>query len=152
MSRSHARNAIILAGILALGLSGCEGRTDDLPREAVSGSVKLDGQPLAKGIIQFAPTSDKVTTTARGEIIDGNYSISRAEGLVPGTYKVAISAFDNVEGAKALHGAPGKVGPPPKNIVPKQYNTASKLTAEIKGGQDNTFPFEIAKDEVKSKK
>ena len=67
MSWSHARIAGVLVGILALGSSGCGGgRSDDLPREAVSGSVNLEGQPLPKGTIQFAPTSDKVTDDRHG--------------------------------------------------------------------------------------
>ena len=72
--------------------------------------------------------------------------------MVPGTYKVAISSFNEVAESKSPHGAPGKLGPTPKNLVPRQYNIASTLTAEVKEGQDNTFSFEITKNEVKAKR
>jgi hypothetical protein len=139
-------------GTLALAVSGCGGSSDNLPRVAVSGSVNLGGQPLAKGTIQFAPSSDRIPTTATAGINDGKYSIPRAEGLVPGSYKVSISSFNEVAEAKEPHGAPGKVGPPAKNIVPRQYNSASDLTAEVKGGQDNTFDFELTKNEIRLRK
>jgi hypothetical protein len=152
MSQSHRWSVGVLMGMLALGSSGCGGSSDGLPREAVSGSVNLEGQPLAKGTIQFASNSDKVPTTATAGIIDGKYSIPRSEGLVPGTYKVAISSFDEVAETKSPHGAPGKVGPAPKNLVPKEYNTASQLTAEVRGGQDNTFPYDITKSKASKKR
>jgi hypothetical protein len=152
MLRWQAGGAGILVGMLALASSGCEGRSDDLPREGVSGSVTMDGQPLAKGTIQFAPTSDKIPTTITAGINDGKYSVPHTEGLVPGTYKVAISSFNEVAETPEPHHAPGKVGPAPKNLIPKQFNTASTLTAEVKGGEANTFDFEITKKEVKAKR
>jgi len=139
-----------IAGILGwvLVLSGCGGSSDNLPREAVSGSVTVEGQPLAKGTILFNPTSDKLPTTATGGINDGKYSIPRAEGLVPGTYKVAISSVGEAE-MKLVHGAPGKLAPPPKNLISKQFNTNTKLTAEVIGGETNTFDFELTKRDNK---
>jgi hypothetical protein len=149
MSRSLKWSASILGLVLAMGLSGCGGSSDNLPREAVSGSVTLGGQPLAKGTIVFAPTSDKLPTNATTGIVDGKYSIPRYEGLVPGSYKVAISSINEMPETKSPHGAPGKVGPPAKNLVPRQYNIASSLTKEVKGGETNTFDFELSNTEAK---
>jgi hypothetical protein len=112
----------------------------------------LEGQPLAKGTIQFAPTSDKVPTTETAGIVDGKYTLPRSKGLVPGTYKVAISSVTEMAETREPHNAPGKVGPAPKNLVPKQYNTASTLTAEVKAGQPNEFDYEISKTEVRARK
>jgi hypothetical protein len=146
-----ARSREWIGGILGcvLVVSGCDASSDNLPREAVSGSVTLECQPLAKGTIQFAPISDKLTTTATGGINDGKYSIPRGEGLVPGTYKVAISSLEVSSEMKLVHGAPGKIGPPAKNLISKQFNTNSKLTAEVKGGGTNTFDFELTKKDNK---
>jgi hypothetical protein len=131
--------------VLAVGLGGCGGSIDSLPREAVSGSVTFEGQPLAKGTIQFAPTSDNLPTTGMATINDGKYSIPRANGLVPGTYKVAITSLTEVAEAKFSHGVPGKPAPAPKNLISKQFNKNSNLTAEVKGGQSNNFEFEVKK-------
>jgi hypothetical protein len=135
----------ILGWVLAVGVSGCGGSSDGLPREAVSGSVTFDGQPLAKGTIQFDSASDKLPTTGMATINDGKYTIHRAEGLVPGTYKVVIASFTEVAETKLLHGVPGKPAPAPKNLVSKLYNRDSKLTAEVKEGQPNEFNFEVKK-------
>lgn len=149
MSRSKTGIACVPVWILALGLSGCGGSSDNLPREPVSGSVSFGGQPLAKGSIVFAPTSDKIPTTVTAGIVDGRYSVPRYEGLVPGSYKIAISSLNEVANAKSVRGLPGKIAPPAKNIIPSQYNTASTLTKEVKAGETNTFDFDLSDDETK---
>jgi hypothetical protein len=147
ISRTYARG--VLGCVLLVGVSGCGGGSDGLPREAVSGAVTFDGQPLVKGTIQFAPTSDKLPTTGQATINDGKYSIPRAEGLVPGTYKVAIASFTEVAETRLLHGVPGKPAPAPKNLVSKLFNRDSNLTAEVKGGQPNEFNFDVKKMDAK---
>jgi hypothetical protein len=141
-------SAGILSWVLAMGLGGCGGSSDNLPREAVSGSVTFGGEPLAKGTIQFAPTSDKLPTTATAGIVDGKYSIPRYEGLVAGSYKVAISSFDEVAPAKAVRGMPGKIAPSAKNLIPKQYNVATTLTKDVKAGETNSFEFDLSSTET----
>ena len=44
---------LAMAAVMTTGCGG--GSTDGLPRQAVSGEVKLDGQPLADGMITFIP-------------------------------------------------------------------------------------------------
>jgi hypothetical protein len=145
MSSSRTWSVGILSWLFALGLCGCGGSGDNLPREAVSGSVTMGGQPFAQGTIQFVPSSGQLPTSATAGIKDGKYSIPRAEGLVPGAYKVHISSFNEVPDTPEPHGLPGKPGPPPKNLVPKKYNRSSNLTAEVKGGQSNIFDFDLKK-------
>ena len=118
MSRSQGWSAVVLLGMLALGSSGCGESPDKLPREAVSGSVTLEGQPLVKGTIVFAPTTDKIATTATAGIIEGKYSIPRGEGLVPGTYKVAISSFNEIAETKSPHGCRAKSARHPRTSCP----------------------------------
>jgi hypothetical protein len=149
MSWSHAWRAGILAGLLAVGSSGCGAGSDNLPREALTGLVTIDGQPLARGTIQFAPTSDKLPTTGTSGIVEGKYFIARSEGLVPGEYKVAIISLTEVAESKSLHGLPGKPAPPPKNLISKQFNRESSLTREVKGGDTNRFNFDVKKADSK---
>jgi hypothetical protein len=139
----------MLGWMLAITFAGCGERPDNLPREAVSGAVMFEDQPMAKGTIQFAPTSDKIPTTGKAAVIDGGYSIPRAEGLVPGTYKVVIASFTEVAEANFSHGVPGKPAPAPKNLISKQFNKNSNLTAEVKGGQTNKFDFDVKKATAK---
>src|SRR5207248_8916889 len=56
--RHHGRCFLALWFLAMVWVApGCSGSGDDLPREAVSGTVKLDGQPLAGGVIRFTPGS-----------------------------------------------------------------------------------------------
>ena len=149
MSSSQMWTRGVLGWVLLAGASGCGGASDGLPREGVSGAVTLDGQPLVKGTIQFRATSDKLPTTGQATINDGKYSIPRAEGLVPGTYKVVIASFTDVAETKLLHNVPGKPAAAPKNLVSKLFNRDSNLTAEVKGGQPNEFNFDVKKKDAK---
>src|SRR5215469_14363152 len=73
-------------------VAGCNQQADDLPRQPIRGMVTFDGKPLAKGTIQFQPATTAEPVSAGSLITEGTYAIDRADGLVPGTYKVIISA------------------------------------------------------------
>ena len=123
--------------------TGCGGPGDGLPRQAVSGSVTLKGQPLPQGTIQFLPTTDKQPTAGAVEIKDGKYSLPQVQGLVPGSYKVMISSAKDSGAQQGPPDSPGKHGPPPKDLIAAQYNVQTKLTAEVKEGGSNTFDFSL---------
>jgi hypothetical protein len=149
----------------ALALIGCgPDWVDDLPREAISGRVTVDGAPLARGTIAFRPTAD-LPTPAMVPVDGGSYSIPRAQGLVPGSYEVSIlasedpvpaekfddppglatrkqtEATDSIQRAKRFGGASGKTGASPNQRIPARYNTATTLSAEVKKGSSNSFDF-----------
>jgi hypothetical protein len=126
----------------AVLLAGCAGTEDDLPREAVHGTVKLNGEPLKQGRIQFQGTAP-----GSSGIVDGNYSIPKAEGLVPGKYQVLIyGAAGESQPAPAKAEMPGDTPPPKKALkepIPAKYNAQSKLTAEVTKGGPNQFDFDL---------
>jgi hypothetical protein len=135
----------------ALGLvAGCSAAGDGLPREAVSGTVTLDGHMLANGSISFMPpggTQGGGTATGGGTTIEnGKFSIPRESGLVPGSYNVAINAAEHHQGTDqtkpAQAGAGGKAAA--KELIPAKYNSSTELKIEIKkgGGNDLTFKLE----------
>ena len=76
----HSELALVLA--LSLALAGCGGAEDDLPREAVSGRVTLDGVPLKRATIHFDPEGQGSThpVAVGGVVIDGSYSSPRPRG------------------------------------------------------------------------
>ena len=61
----------------------------------VKGVVLLDGKPLSSGVVQFQPAAGQM---ASGVIAgDGTFTLSRHlpdDGVPPGTYRVAVTAFD----------------------------------------------------------
>jgi hypothetical protein len=148
--RAFTRSASILPSILVslplLGLAGCGEEAVGRPREAISGTVTLDGRPLPDGMIQLIPTSAREGTVGGAAVKDGKFSIKRQEGLAPGEYRVVINSRGESGGA-ATHPdeAPGLVEPSdtPRDLIPARYNTDSILKAEIKTGAPNTFDFPL---------
>lgn len=143
------RSASVLA-LLAIVFGGCT--QDPLGRHAVSGVVKVDGVPLNGGNISFQP-SEGQATSAGAVVMDGRYSIPRESGLVAGKYRVSINAPVPGTGGKADETTlPGDPPPPPKELIPADWNTASTQFVEVKKSGSHHFPFEIStKSGAKSK-
>jgi hypothetical protein len=82
--------------------------------------------------------------TRTGAVIrDGEYLVPRDKGLVPGKYKVSISAPDK------LHKLGGDELPGPtssrtsKNLIPPEYNLKTKLEVEVRKDKPNRFDFAV---------
>ena len=123
---------------LFIAVGGCgAGSGDNLPRQAVSGKVTVDGKPMERGVISFTPdTQASNPVTGGGVIADGAYSIPREQGLTPGKYKVSITASD-AGTALAPGEAPG--GPPRAKsksapAAPSKSGAPFTAEAEVKSG------------------
>ena len=133
--------ALLLCGA-ALLLSACSG--DPLGRHAISGNVKVDGKPLAKGNINFWPV-DGQATSGGGEVIDGKFSVAKASGLVNGKYRVVVNAaIPGSAGQPDASALPGDIPPPPKEMIPPEWNSASTQTIEVQPKGPFEFDFEIS--------
>jgi hypothetical protein len=107
---------------------------------AITGQVLFQGKPLNRGTIEFSPAAGQPTMSG-GEIVDGHYAIPAEKGLQPGMYDVRISSVQG--GAAPSNELPGEPPSPPKELIPPEYNTKTKLTAEVKESGDNKFDFTI---------
>jgi hypothetical protein len=97
----------------------------------VSGTVKLDGKPLAYADVTFQLVEGGRPAVARTDE-NGHYELmfKRAQpGAIVGTHTVRIYV------------SPEVVPNPPK--IPPQYDTQSELQREVKAGEDNVFDFDI---------
>jgi hypothetical protein len=153
MRRYFVRFAACSGLVLCGALAGC-GASDELPREALSGTVSLDGQPLATGVIQFRPTSASEPVPAGAHIKDGAFNIPRSEGLTPGNYRVIINAAGEARTLTAAESSGEKAikrGGLAPELIPPQYNNKSILTAKVEAGKDNEFEFALSSKPVKSK-
>ena len=146
--RPDGRLILLLAPVI-LPPMACNAPVEDaLPREAISGTVTLDGQPLPKGTIQFRPASQAEATASGGMIDEGRFALPRGEGLVLGKYRVQIDSREDTGAPLAggeLPGAPVVSKKKPAALIPARYNTKSELTAEVKSGGPNDFPFDLKK-------
>lgn len=132
---------VILAG---LGLSGCGGSTDDLPREAVSGTVKVGQEPLSQGTVMFTPrVSSGDAVQVAGRIEQGSFSIPRSEGPTPGEYNVMVIPTQKVPPA------PEAAFPEDQDPAQAQAATVSNIPAQdgfqatVKAGGPNQFEFQL---------
>jgi hypothetical protein len=130
-----------LAFLLGVSLmAGCAG--DPNARQAVSGMVFLNGQPLDQGRIFFAPV-DKGSSESGATIENGKYSIPSDLGLVPGTYKVSIFSYDRKGATVASDDIPGEPGKTFKERIAAKYNVQSTLKAEVAASGSNSFDFNV---------
>jgi hypothetical protein len=121
--------------LLLLAAAGCSGEVG--VRLPVSGKVKLRGQPLPFGTIDFQSTR----AIGGGPIRGGVYEISGDHGLPPGVYQVTISSV------KSPTVKPGPPGPDAKDageeLIPAEFNVKCDKTVEVKRGAQNQFDFDI---------
>jgi hypothetical protein len=130
----------LLGAVLLIGPAGCSQRE---PLARVSGQVTYEGQPVEEGLILFSSAALGIHITA--DIHQGRYEVvtSRADGLPPGEYEVAI--------APPVADPPiGPIAEPPQAVVPpdipERYHDArtSGLVARLVDG-DNTASFDMKK-------
>ncbi len=126
---------IFVGGLLAVFV-GCGNSDVGL----VTGTVKLDGQPLEGAVITFYPVVEGSGKANRGGAsygqtdAEGKYELvyNRSEkGAEIGPHKVVITTLE--EGG-------GDYGPGTPEKLPKRYNVETELTAEVTPGR-NTIDF-----------
>jgi hypothetical protein len=138
---SHDQSRRLCLAVLGLavvvGSSGCR-RTPGLDVHPVSGTVTVDGDPLAEGWITFRSLEGD-TRGCAGRITNGAY---RAEAFA-GAARIAVTATRAVPG-KFVSPAPG-VEPQPKTeqFIPRRYNEKTELEAEIPVGGIRGLDFAL---------
>ena len=97
----------------------------------VSGTVTVDGQPLAEGFLYFV-------TVATGDIEPVTIKDGKFQGVAkPGDRRVEISALKTIK-------VDGGMGSEIKeNILPKCYHSESILTAQVTAKGPNQFSFDL---------
>lgn len=125
--------AATTAAILLVVLTGCGGSASTA---TVTGTVTLDGEPLAEGAIVTRPEAGR---GAQGLIRNGQFTLgtmSGSDGAIVGLHKVAIVAHEK--------GQAGPEGKPGKLLVPERYTNpeSSGLTIDVTAG-NNTPKLEL---------
>jgi hypothetical protein len=126
--------AVALVVVLACGCSGSSPQ-----RAPVSGTVKVDGRPLERGVITFIPVEGTQGPGAGGEITDGEFALDQAAGAVVGTNRIEIRGFRKT-GRKI--NVMGSTIDEEIQAVPAEYNDKSTLTRPINDGA-NGLDFDL---------
>jgi hypothetical protein len=151
---------VVVAGIVAcLPSGGCgpAGNAVGPPLHPVSGTVKLNGQPVAGADVVFQLKEDSRSSFGRTDA-NGQYSLTTrtgSDGAPEGDYVVAISKVETPaedpskfipQEDKRYNPFAGKsvAATPPKSTLPSKYGDAktSGLTARVNAGK-NTLDFDL---------
>lgn len=131
MAWRHLVGACAVAGLL----TGCGGG-DGPETHRVTGQVTFDGQPVEDGRITFRKTGGDGKSFST-EIKGGGYDLETE----PGPMAVEITASRLIPGKfDNSNGTPEPVG---EMYVPKKYNAATTLAAEVTPSGPNEFPFTL---------
>jgi hypothetical protein len=112
---------------------------------AVRGQVRLDGEPLAAGSIEFIPEGPAAGPLAAAEIRDGRYTLGADDGPVCGALRVRIwgqsyLAFELDDPLQYADQSDVDLG---ANLVPSRYNHHTVIVVEAAAGQENEFNFDL---------
>ncbi len=121
------------AVVLIMPAGGCN---DGPAVYEVVGSASYQGNPLAEGLIIFAPR-DGIGPTATGDIRDGRFSVFATAGEK--TVRITASK----ETGRMIQGAMDQQYPERIDIVPPQYNTASTLVRNIDPDGSRVIDFQL---------
>jgi hypothetical protein len=129
----RVRSAFLGAAV-GLSVLGCSA-DDELPRQSISGQIKLDDKLLPKGIVHFyprGPVGSRPAVVGGAMIRNGRFSIPHDLGLIPGNYRVAVFASVTNDKRNDKDKGPGKGRTAEKEIIPPKYNSQSELEIEVK--------------------
>ena len=133
---------LFMPGIIASG--GCS--SGDADRVAVRGQVTVDGEPLARGRILFAPIGAHAGRETGTIIRAGKFEIPRELGPIVGPYRVWIyhdPAVDfELDSPTAVRQAGGVMLSP--SVIPPRYNVRSELTVELHRATSTDMTFDLA--------
>jgi len=129
-SLSNLFATALLAGCL-LGCGG-GGGTPKPAMSRVTGTVTLDGQPLADGVLVADP-ADKSGLPAQAAIVNGAFSFE----ATPGRKTVRVSRTE-VSPEKDQYGEPIS-----REVLPARYNALSELAEVVPDGAEAVWKLEL---------
>jgi hypothetical protein len=124
----------VLLLLMCLALAACQSRKSEPQKYSVSGTVTLDGKPLAEdGLIYFK-------TIATGAIDGLDIKSGRFSGSTePGDRRVEIVVY-----RLKMVDINGMKGETRESLIPNRYNLESTLTAKVTPEGPNQFAFELS--------
>ena len=112
----------VAAGSALLG--GC-GRSDS-DRVEIEGTVTLNNNPLEKGLVSFRPQPGTASPSAGAKIVDGKFFVAPEGGLLPGKFRVEITA-SRPTGQEVRTRFFDQTVQLQQQYIPDKYNTKSQL-------------------------
>ncbi|MDB5337936.1 MAG: hypothetical protein JWN70_3555 [Planctomycetaceae bacterium] len=138
----------LVACVAAVSLfMGCQSQVMTVP---ITGVIKLNSQPIEKGLIEFYPMGTTTGSMTGGDIEKGAYSLPAVSGLrAGGKYRVQITASRKTgkQAADLMRGS-GMIDLY-EQFVPAKFNRESELELTLSDPNKRKFDFDL-KGEVKT--
>lgn len=146
----------VVCSLTCLAIVGCGDSGPELGR--VTGTVTMDGQPLANALVTFVPEAGGRSSTGTTDS-SGNYTLIYADkkGALIGRHKVSVTTIQTVDDEVDMSEIPSddpryaelmakgedayneaQVTEP----IPAKYNTNSELAEEVSSGS-NTINLDL---------
>lgn len=145
-----------ILGLLAIGLSGCGGAANAKPLPPtvpVSGTITLNGEPLAFAAVTFIPGVQTKGIECTGLTDEyGNYTLKQmrgAEGAPPGEYQVVIRCPKSMDGTPALKPPPSGtkadevMGVAAESLPPQYSDPAQTRLTNVVPKEGGTLDFDL---------
>ncbi|MBN2295329.1 MAG: hypothetical protein JXM70_23060 [Pirellulales bacterium] len=133
MNKPFISVLLLLAALSAIGCSRSAGRN------AVSGTVTLDGKPLENGAISFSPAPGEKGPSSGSSINNGEFTIAKKQGLPAGKYVVVIRT-SKLSGRMLRDPETGKSYP---ETVSVRFREGETLEATVSDDGTNRFEFQL---------
>lgn len=117
---------VTLLAVPLLFVMGCGGRSSDIEKVAISGTVTFDGEPVPNGEVRFYPINGTKGPVSGGPIRDGKYKAQAGGGVPVGEHLVDIRGFRPMS-----KGPADPEGGAVEQYLPTRYNSDSTLTVTI---------------------
>ncbi len=153
---------VTLTAMAILFSSGCGGSSaSGVPTDAVSGSVKFKGEPLAGATVTFIPVGGAIPpgstdpeTSVRTAVAKTDASgefklttVNQNDGAIPGDYNITVTKLEERPAAPPSTdiAAPPPKPSPVKSLIPAKYGdpATSGLKATVKQGGPNRVELNL---------
>ncbi len=144
MSLRHHRIPLITLAALPLLLTACQEASSIAVtnRQAVSGEVTLDGEPLRAATIQFIPKGAR-HPVATALVVDGRFEVGPETGPPPDQYDITvISPQPDLEEVNYF-AKQGKTDLLRRVDIPKKYQQPGELEVTISEGPNSNVNFSL---------
>jgi hypothetical protein len=130
--------------VLACGMLFLSGCGSDRPTAPASGTVKMNGKPLANAALTFQPIGGGMASTGITDA-SGRYTLnflySEDEGAIVGTHRVIIRTHKKA--ANTEDTSNDRADPSARDPIPRRYNDASELTMEVPAEGTDSADFDL---------
>jgi hypothetical protein len=150
---------LVVSSLVTVGivLAGCSNSSRP-PTYPVTGTVTLQGKPLAGAVITFVPTAKDSDAASAITDAAGKYALTTwqaGDGARPGEYRVKVSKQEQaavdpskmvqnltIEEEQKIYVESKKAPPPAKSLIPNKYqdDQTSGLTHKV---EDKPTTFDI---------